>query len=88
VTSPPSRNCFVEGTNYGEWLETGQQRDHRKCWDSLSGLKHAKSLSQGPTATQNKGAVKTKQKPVTVDGRTAHRTLSPKRIPLKTVTNK
>jgi hypothetical protein len=33
---------------------------------------------------QNKGSVKTKQRPIKMDGRTIYRTLSPKRAPFQT----
>jgi hypothetical protein len=43
-------------------------RDHRKPWDSLSGLKQAKVLIQGL-----RGVVKIKQKVATMGDRAAHR---------------
>jgi hypothetical protein len=42
----------------------------------------------GALCQQNKGAVKIKQKPAMVGGRSTHRTLSPRRIPFQTGFNK
>jgi hypothetical protein len=53
-------------------------RDHRKQWDSISGLTQAKTLKQRPSA-KKQGAVKLEQKPVTMGTRTTHRTPPPKR---------
>jgi hypothetical protein len=54
-------------------------RDHRRQCDSLSGFKQAGALCQ-----QNKGNVKTEQKPAMMGCKTAHRALLPK----KTFTNR
>jgi hypothetical protein len=51
----------------------------QETWDSLRGLKQAK----GPFV--NKGR---EQKPAAMGGRTAHRALSPKRMPSETRMNK
>jgi hypothetical protein len=59
-------------------------RDQRKQWHSLSGLKKAKTPIQGVPQPIRKGVVAVKQKPAAMGARTIHRTLSPKRTPFKT----
>jgi hypothetical protein len=58
-------------------------RDHGKHIYSFSGLKQEKALMQWPSAKKNKETVKTEQKPAMMAGRTADRTLSPKRPPFQ-----
>jgi hypothetical protein len=48
-------------------------RDHRKHWNSLSGLKQAKALLQGPSASKTREL----NRHQLLGGRTAHRTMSP-----------
>jgi hypothetical protein len=51
-------------------------RDHRKHWDSLSGLKTGRDTHTGTHCQQNKGAVKAEQRPAAMSGRTTHRTVT------------
>jgi hypothetical protein len=46
-------------------------RDHKKYWESLTGLKQAKGFLQGPSLRRTRELLK--QKPVTVGDRTTHR---------------
>jgi hypothetical protein len=63
-------------------------RDHRKQWDSLSGLKHAKFTHSGTLCPQIKETLKAEQKPATMGDYTVHMTPSHKRIPLYIGTGK
>jgi hypothetical protein len=58
------------------------ERDHKKVWKSLTGLKHAKGFLQRPLPEELR-TIKTKQKPVMVHDRTAYRTLPPERTLFK-----
>jgi hypothetical protein len=49
----------------------------------LSGLKQAKVLIQGPSAKKTRELLNL-NRAVTMDGRTTHKTLPPKRTPLQT----
>jgi hypothetical protein len=54
-------------------------RNHKEYWESSTGLREAKGFIQGPSARRMKDLLKVKQIPVKMGGRTAYRTLSPKR---------
>jgi hypothetical protein len=56
-------------------------RDHKKYWESLR-TQTGKGIPTRILCQKNQGAVKIKQKPVTM-WRTTHRTLSPERTPLQ-----
>jgi hypothetical protein len=57
-------------------------KNHKKYWESTTGLKQAKGLISGPSARRTKDLLKL-NRPIKMGGRTIYRTLSPKRAPFK-----
>jgi hypothetical protein len=51
-------------------------RNHKKYWESTTGLKQAKGFISGH-CQQNEGSVETKQRPTKVGGRITYWTLPP-----------
>jgi hypothetical protein len=58
-------------------------RNHKEYWESLTGLRQAKELIQGPSAERTKALLRLKQRPVKIGGRTTYRILSAKRTPFQ-----
>jgi hypothetical protein len=54
-------------------------RNHKKYWESIIGIKQTKGLILGPLCQKNVGSVKIKQRTTKMGGRTTYRTLSPER---------
>jgi hypothetical protein len=53
-------------------------RNHKKYWESTTGLKQAKGFILGPSARRTKDLLKeTKQRPTKMGGRITHWTLPP-----------
>jgi hypothetical protein len=53
-------------------------RDHTKQCESTTGLKQAKGLISGPSARRTQDLLKIKHRPIKMDSRTVHRTVSSK----------
>jgi hypothetical protein len=54
-------------------------RNHKECWESVTGLTRVKGLNTRALCQKNEGSVKAKHRPVKMGGTTTYRTLSPKR---------
>jgi hypothetical protein len=75
----PESACWTSAGISKKAIRNWTNRDHKKYWESLTGLKQAKGLLQGTSARRTKELLK--QKPVMVGHKITYRTVPPERIP-------
>jgi hypothetical protein len=66
-----------------DWMNKSQKTLGIRNWTQTGKQTYTRALCQ-----KNEGSLKIKQRPIKMGGRTLYRTLSPKRTPFQTATNR
>jgi hypothetical protein len=75
----PEPSCGISIEVAKKAVRDWTNRDHKKHWESSTGLKRGKGTRTRTFCEENHGTVKIKQKSVMMDDRATYRALSPKR---------